>query len=238
MATLTLPHKSTQRHKPLGQVIRENGLSIALFSIFLATIVGQAVTGWVEYNQQQEEHGQPPLALMLYLSTGHFVEAVFENWESEFLQMAGYVLLTVWLRQKGSSESKKIEGKEAVDADPRLSRARPNLPWPVRRGGLILQLYENSLAIAFVSLFVVSFVLHAVGGSIEFNEEQHAHGRTTEVSAVEYAATPRFWFESFQNWQSEFLSLGVMVVLSIFLRQRGSPESKPVAAAHTETGAE
>jgi len=237
MATLTVPQKSAQQQNAFLRIIRENGLSIALFGIFFVTIVGQAVTGLAEYNQQQEEHDEPTLTLVPYLTSGHFVEAVFENWESEFLQMAGFVLLTVWLRQKGSSESKKLEGSEAVDQDPRLKRAS-NAPWPVRKGGVILKLYENSLAIAFLLLFVVSFTLHAVGGMMEYNEEQQAHGETSEVSAVEYVATPRFWFESFQNWQSEFLSLGVMVVLSIFLRQRGSPESKPVAASHSDTGSE
>jgi hypothetical protein len=213
-------------------------LSIVLCAIFFVAIVGQALTGLVEYNQQQEEHNEPTVSLGAYLTSGHFVEAVFENWESEFLQMAGYVLLTVWLRQKGSSESKKMEGEEAVDQDPRLSRSKANVPWPVRKGGVVLKLYENSLAIAFLLLFVGSFTLHAVGGTIEYNEEQQAHGQTSEVSTMEYVATPRFWFESFQNWQSEFLALGAMVVLSIVLRQRGSPESKPVAAAHSDTGSE
>jgi hypothetical protein len=238
MATVTMAHKSAQQHSSLTRLIRENGLSIALFGIFFLTIVGQASTGFAEYNQQQEEHNEPTLAFVPYLSSGHFVEAVFENWESEFLQMAGYVLLTVWLRQKGSSESKKMEGEEAVDADPRLDRAKPNVPWPVRTGGIWLKLYENSLALAFLLLFLVSFTLHAVGGSMEYNDEQQAHGETTQVSVVGYIATPRFWFESFQNWQSEFLSLAAMVVLSVYLRQRGSPESKPVAAAHSETGSD
>jgi hypothetical protein len=237
MATVTIARKSEQQ-SALTRLIRENGLSIALFGIFFLTLFGQATTGVVEYNQQREEHNQPTLAFVPYLTSGQFVEAIFENWESEFLQMAGYVLLTVWLRQKGSSESKELEGEEAVDADPRLDSAKSNAPWPVRVGGIWLKLYENSLALAFLLLFVVSFTLHAVGGSIDYNEEQQAHGETSQVSVAEYVATPRFWFESFQNWQSEFLSLGVMVVLTIFLRQRGSPESKPVAAAHFETGSD
>jgi hypothetical protein len=237
MATLTISRKSA-RESALTRFLRENGLSLALFGIFLVAIVGQAATGLVEYNQQQEEHDLPTLTMGPYLASGHFIEAVFENWESEFLQMAGYVLLTVWLRQKGSSESKKLEGEEPVDEDPRVDRTRSNAPWPVRKGGLVLKLYENSLAIAFVLLFVLSFSMHAVGGAVEFNEEQHAHGEANEVTAMEYVTTPRFWFESFQNWQSEFLALGLMVVLSIFLRQRGSSESKPVAAPHSDTGSD
>jgi len=238
VATLTIPQKSARQQNALRRILRENGLSIVLFGIFLASLVGQTLTGRVEYNQQQQEHGEEPLELTQYLTSGHFVEAVFENWESEFLQMAGYVLLTVWLRQKGSSESKKLDAEEPVDADPRPSTAPPSVPWPVRKGGLVLKLYENSLSIAFIVLFVLSFTLHAVGGSIEYTEEQQAHGETSEVSAIQYVGTARFWFESFQNWQSEFLALGAMVVLSIFLRQRGSPESKTVAAPHSETGSE
>jgi hypothetical protein len=237
MSTLTVSRKSARESAPT-RFLRENGLSLALFGIFLIAIVGQAATGLVEYNQQQEEHDLPTVTMGSYLASGHFIEAVFENWESEFLQMAGYVLLTVWLRQKGSSESKKLEGEEPVDQDPRRDRTKSNAPWPVRKGGLALKLYENSLAIAFVLLFVLSFAMHAVGGAVEFNEEQHAHGEANEVTAMAYVTTPRFWFESFQNWQSEFLALGLMVVLSIFLRQRGSSESKPVAAPHSDTGSD
>jgi hypothetical protein len=238
VATLTIQRKSAHRQGVLPRFLVENGLSLALFGIFLFTMIGQAATGLLDYNQEQQQHHEPAVQLGQYLTTGHFIEAVFENWESEFLQMAGYVLLTVWLRQKGSSESKKLEGEEAVDADPRLARGERNVPWPVRSGGVALKLYENSLVLAFMLLFVLSFALHAVGGSMEYNDEQRAHGETSEVSTLQYVATPQFWFESFQNWQSEFLSLGVMVVLSIFLRQRGSPESKPVAAPHSDTGSD
>jgi hypothetical protein len=231
-----VPSTSTQHQNEIRRFIRENALSLALFGIFAVSIVGQAATGFAEYNQQREEHGSPGVQLVAYLTSGHFIEAVFENWESEFLQMAGYVLLTVSLRQKGSSESKALDDDEAVDADPRLSRCDPKAPWPVRVGGPVLKLYEYSLSIALLLLFVLSFSLHAVGGAMEYNEDQHAHGESAEVSALEYATTSRFWFESFQNWQSEFFSLGVMIVLSIYLRQRGSPESKPVAAAHSHTG--
>jgi hypothetical protein len=156
-----------------------------------------------------------------------------ENWESEFLQMAVYVLLTVFLYQKGSSESKDPDEKAEVDREP--DPRRPGAPWPVRRGGMILSLYRNSLGIALSALFLLSFVLHAVGGAGEFNEERAQHG-SEPLTVVQYLGTSRFWFESLQNWQSEFLSIGVMVVLSIFLRQQGSPESKPVDAAHGETG--
>ena len=219
----------------MRQILRNNSLSIAMFALFAICIVGQAAAGMREYNQQQQEHGQPRVGVTEYLSSGHFVEAVFENWESEFLQMAAFVVLTSFLRQKGSPESKKLDGKEPVDADPRRARRKKDAPWPVRRGGPILKLYEHSLTIALALLFVASFALHAAGGVQEYNQEQLAHGEGT-VSLLAYIGTARFWFESFQNWQSEFLSVGVLIVLSIFLRQRGSAQSKPVASPHGETG--
>jgi hypothetical protein len=158
-----------------------------------------------------------------------------ENWESEFLQMFAYVLLTAFLFQKGSAESKNPDQPEAVDRDPRQSRHRKDAPWPVRRGGVVLKLYENSLALALFLLFVIAFVLHAIGGASEYSEQQIAHGGKA-VTALQYIATARFWFESLQNWQSEFFSIGILVVLSIFLRQKGSPESKPVDSPHSMTG--
>ncbi len=205
--------------------------------LFILTFGAQVVAGMHEYNNEQIDHGQPEVGFAQYLSTGHFMEATAENWESEFLQMAAYVLLTVALFQKGSSESKKLDEPEAVDRDPRKAKGRKDAPGPVRRGGWILRLYENSLSLAFLGLFVVSFVLHAMGGAREYTAEQLQHGGDG-VSVLQYMHTARFWFESTQNWQSEFLALLGMVVLSIFLRQRGSPESKPVDAPHSQTGSE
>ena len=218
-------------------MVKKNGLSIVLLALFLLSMLGQIAAGRLAYNEEQAEHGQPQVSLSAYLLKGHFWEATGENLESEFLQMAAFVLLTVGLRQKGSAESKKLDSPEAVDADPRANK-ESKTPWPVRQGGLALSLYENSLSIALVALFAVSFALHAIGGAKEYNDEQQAHGQSDQVSVAGYIATPRFWFESFQNWQSEFLSLGVMVVFTIALRQRGSPESKPVAAPHEQTGSD
>jgi hypothetical protein len=233
--------KSSERRRDdrraLRRFWRSNGLSLTVFALFLVMAVGQALTGMHEHNSEQRAHGEPQLELPAYLISGHFMEAIAENWESEFLQMAAYVLLTVFLFQRGSSESKKLDEPEAVDRDPRASKRRPGTPWPVLRGGLILRIYENSLSLAFVFLFLVSFWLHVVGGTKSYNEEQRAHGESA-VTTVQYLATPRFWFESLQNWQSEFLSLAAMVWLSIYLRQRGSPESKPVDAPNDQTGKE
>jgi hypothetical protein len=220
----------------MRRLLRENGLSIVLVSLFLIFWIGQSVAGHREYNSEQREHAQQEVTFGSYLRTAHFWEATTENWESEFFQMFGYVILTAMLFQKGSSESKDPDKSEPVDREPRASRSKRVAPWPVRRGGFVLKLYEYSLSLAFLLFFLVSIALHAVAGAAEYNEEQAAHGEQSKFSALQYAGTSRFWFESFQNWQSEFLAIASMVVLSIFLRQRGSPESKPVDAPNSETG--
>jgi hypothetical protein len=216
---------------------RSNGLSIVLFAMFVTFLAAQAYVGMLEENSELAEHGQPVVTYGAYLQSGAFLEATMENWESEFLQMCVYVLFTAFLFQKGSAESKPIDKEDPVDRDPRASGMKPDAPWPVHKGGWILRLYEYSLSLAFLLLFLFSFVLHAVGGARAYSEERIAHGESP-VTALEYMASSRFWFESFQNWQSEFLAIWAMVVLSIFLRQRGSPESKPVDAPHVQTGAE
>jgi hypothetical protein len=218
---------------------RENGLSIVWLGMFFASfLIGQTVFGQLEYNEDQREHGRPEVELVEYLTTPHFVEATMENWESEFLQMFLFITLTVFLYQRGSAESKKLGEPEAVDRDPHRARNKKNAPWPVKRGGWVLRIYENSLSLAFLILFLACFFLHAWSGARNYNEEQRDHGSATQVSTLEYMGTSRFWFESFQNWQSEFLAVGAMVLLSIWLRQRGSPESKPVDAPHYQTGKE
>jgi hypothetical protein len=221
----------------MRRILYENGLSSVLFGLFVLCVIGQSLAGRGHYNDERQAHGQAALSYGAYLRTGHFLEALAENWESEFLQMGGYVLLTVFLRQKGSPESKKLSGEEPVDRDPQQEPPAPDAPWPVRQGGLLLTLYAHSLTIALFGLFVVAFVLHAVGGVREYNAEQLMHGEPTQ-SLLGYLGTSTFWFESLQNWQSEFLSLAVIIVLAIFLRQRGSPESKPVDHPHKETGHE
>jgi hypothetical protein len=215
--------------------IRERGLTLALMVMFLLSLAGQFVAGLAEYNATQAEHGETVTSATGYLITGHLWEALFENWESEFLQMAVFVLLTTFLVQKGSPESRRPHAMELVDADPRDFADQPDAPWPVRRGGFILRLYENSLGLAFVLLFGLSWMGHALGGFAEYAADQLAHGQP-RPSLSDYLASSRFWFESFQNWQSEFLSIAAMVWLAVYLRQRGSPESKPVHAPHSETG--
>jgi len=210
-----------------------NGLTLVLILLFIFSFTGQIFTGLGEYNEERKEHSRPSVSLSSYLTTGHFFQATFENWESEFLQMGLYVLLTISLRQQGSSESKDLEKKEEVDREPNPNRK--GAPWPVKKGGLLLSLYKNSLSLAFVFLFITSFVLHAGGSFNKYNEEQIFEGKP-KVSLSEFMGESRFWFESFQNWQSEFIAVISIVVLSIYLRQKGSPESKPVDASYEETG--
>ena len=220
-------------------MFKKNGLSIVIGALFVALLIGQILTGERQLNEERQLHGKSPLSLTAYLGSGHFIEATAENWESEFLQMAVYVFFTAWLFQKGSAESKSPDKPQAVDRDPRLARGTrlKEAPWPVRRRGWVLRLYEHSLSIAFLTLFLISFVLHAYGGARIHSEEAVAHGQPPQ-GFWSYVVSSQFWFESFQNWQSEFLSIVAMVVLSIFLRERGSPESKPVDAPHSQTGSE
>ncbi len=216
----------------MRRFLRENDLTLVMFVLFAVCLAGQGAAGLRVYNEEGEERGQAAVGAAGYLMTGHFVEAVFENWESEFLQMGCYVLLTVFLFQKGSAVSKNIDEPAEVDAG---SRGHDDVPWPVRRGGIALRLYEHSLTLTLFLLFLVSFGLHAAGGARDVSAQRALDGQPA-VSTLDYLGTARFWFESLQNWQSEFLSVGVLVVLAVFLRQRGSPESKPIDPPHRETG--
>ena len=202
----------------LHRFLRDNGLSIVLVTLFATFFVGQIIAGRIEYNEERTREGQPEVSYSQYLRSGDFLEATMENWESEFLQMASYVLLTAFLYQRGSAESKDPDEIE-------VKRSSAHSWW-----------YENSLALVLFALFVISFALHAVGGVRAYNEEELARGVDSRLSSLDYLTTSRFWFESFQNWQSEFFSIWVMIVLSIFLRQKGSPESKPVDSPHRQTG--
>ena len=217
-------------------MIKNNSLSIVMFLMFVLCLVGHSIAGWKTYNDEQRSHGEGQVTYTQFLKTNEFGETVFENWESEFLQMGFYVVLTVFLYQKGSSESKKHDGTDEVEEKPEDHRNDPGAPGPVKRGGWRLALYKNSLSIAFLALFLLSFIGHAAAGARKYNDEEKEHGSRERVTAVGYMATPQFWYESLQNWQSEFLAVFAIVVLSIWLRQWGSPESKPVHAEHSDTG--
>lgn len=215
--------------------LSDKGLSLTMFGLFFLFLIGQSLAGWKNYNHEQRKHHQQTVEYVQYLGSGHFAESVFENWESEFLQMAAYVLLTAFLFQRGSSESKDPDRPEEVDEDPERHRGDPNAPWAVRHGGMALKFYNHSLSLALLALFILSFAGHALGGVKEYNQDQTDHGQQT-ISLGEYLLSSRFWFESLQNWQSEFLAVGVLIVLSIWLREKGSPESKPVFSPHEKTG--
>jgi uncharacterized protein DUF6766 len=218
----------------MGRRLRNNSLSLTMFSIFLVLLGFQSITGWRVSNADDAQHRQPTQSYGRYLRSGHFAEATFENWESEFLQMGAYVAFTALLLQRGSPESKKPDG-DPTDADPRESADDPNAPWPVRHGGVALKLYEHSLSSALLLLFLLSFMGHLLGGHAEYNQQQLAHGGAP-VSLWSFLTSAQLWFQSFQNWQSEFLAVSALAVLGIFLRERGSSESKPVAAPDAETG--
>jgi hypothetical protein len=215
---------------------RDNGLTLALATLFLASLLGQVIAGFASENEERLEHGQTLVTLSQYLRGGPFLSALFENWESEFLQMGTYVTLTAYLFQRGSPESKDPDKEAPQDRDPALDEKKAEAPWPVRAGGLARTVYAHSLGLALFGLFAASFVLHWVNSARAAAEEALQHHQPPP-GLVEYLGDPRFWFESFQNWQSEFLSTAVLIVLAIFLRERGSPESKPVGAPHTQTGA-
>ena len=211
--------------------LRNHGLSVVrlgvLFPVFLA---GQIVTGMHENNEERNKRGDADLRLFQYLRSPHFLEATAENWESEFLQMFVYVFATAFLYQKGSAESKDPRAPHRHKSE---RAVRPDSPWPARRGGWVLKIYEHSLSLAFFVLFAIAWSLHAKGGLRLYNEERLGDGEPS-VAMMEYLRSSRFWFESFQNWQSEFLAIGSMVVFSIWLREMNSPESKDVQTPHWE----
>ncbi|MET0466203.1 MAG: DUF6766 family protein [Chitinophagaceae bacterium] len=217
----------------MRKFLKNNGLSVVFISLFLLSMTGQWLTGFSEYNKERKEEGYAEVSLSTYSGSGHFIQATFENWESEFLQMALFVVLTISLRQKGSSESKKLDEPEEVDREPDPSRK--GAPWAVRKGGWITGLYKYSLTLVLFTLFLLSFILHFYGSFKDENEQLLLKGLPPETVSA-YLTDPRFWFESFQNWQSEFLSVFAIVILSVFLRQKGSPQSKPVDAPDSETG--
>ena len=217
----------------MKKFLKNNSLSLVFFILFLLSLGGQVVTGLKQHNQEMEEEGGQQLNMEQYFTSGHFLQSTFENWESEFLQMALFVILTMFLYQKGSSESKDPEKEEEVDREP--NSRRRNAPWPVKKGGLALAIYKHSLSYALTIIFILSFLLHWYGSLKDYNEQQILKHLPTET-AFQYIRNSRMWFESFQNWQSEFLSVFAIVVLSIFFREKGSPQSKPVDAPDSETG--
>lgn len=216
----------------MKSLLKNNGLAAVFCALFLATLLGgQLPLGNAVNNETRGEHGLPPLGMGEYLLSGHFLEATMENWESEFLQMFAFVLATALLFQKGSAESRDPDSPRTETRH--ITKRSPS---PVRKGGWRRTLYGHSLSLTLFACFATSFWLHARGGMQEQNEDARLHGKTETVTTWSYMGTDRFWFESFQNWQSEFLSVAAMVVFSIFLREKGSSQSKPVESARADTG--
>lgn len=216
------------------RLFKDNGLTIALLALFAFCIVGQWVSGWHVELEDAQRHAQPELTLFAYAASPEFLSSVFENWESEFLQMAAYVVLTAFLIQRGSAESKDPDAPPR-DRDLERKAHEQGAPSILRKGPAWRALYARSLGLALILLFFTSFAMHWVQSAHVAAKEALEHGETPQT-VLAYLGDAQLWFESFQNWQSEFLSTAVLVVLSIFLRQRESPESKPVAAPNAQTG--
>ncbi|MEU3693213.1 DUF6766 family protein [Streptomyces narbonensis] len=219
--------------------LRENNLTLAFGAGFLLTLVGQALAGCAELNTVLTAAGLHPVGCSEYLLTSDFLVDVTENWQSEFLQFFLYVFGTVWLVQRGSPESKPLDriGRESDEEQKTGAYARPDSPGPASAGGLRQSLYSNSLGIVMLLIFLLSWLAQSVTGRVTYNEEQ-LRELQDPVGWTTYVTSAEFWNRTLQNWQSELLAVASMVVLSVYLRQRGSPESKPVGAAHTSTGVE
>jgi membrane protein implicated in regulation of membrane protease activity len=219
----------------VAKFFKNNGLTIALLALFLVSIFGQWISGWHVENEELLRHGEKAISLGAYTVDPAFLSSVFENWESEFLQMSAYVVLTAMLVQRGSAESRDPDDPPR-DADLERQSHGKGAPRILRAGRLARALYARSLGIALFALFLISFLLHWRNSAATAAAEAEQHGEAA-VGALAYLGDPQLWFESFQNWQSEFLSTAVLIVLSIWLRQRESPESKAVAAPNDATGA-
>jgi hypothetical protein len=221
----------------MRRFLSENSLSLFFLALFLISLVGQSVAGLYEFNDHQSQHGEPTLSYLRYLASSDFGSDMLENWQSEWLQFWVFALATVWLVQKGSNESKKPEdaGLETDQQQRVGEHAGRDAPRWARVKDWRLSLYSNSFFIVMGLVFLATWVAQSFASWTVFNDEQQAHDDST-VSWWSYMGSPDFWERSFQNWQSEFLAVGTMVVFTIYLRQRGSPESKPVGAPHEETG--
>ncbi len=215
----------------------ENSLSLFFFLLLAASLVGQSFAGQRVYNQEQLDHGGSAISWLEYVLSSHFGAAVMENWQSEFLQFTTFILATIWLVQRGSNESKSPEevGVESDQKQRVRGYAEAASPAWAKVDDFRRRLYENSLLIAMTAVFLASWIAQSVTAWREYNAERTDH-ESPPISYGEYVVNADFWEKSLQNWQSEFLAVGVMAVFTIYLRQRGSPESKPVGAPHPETG--
>jgi hypothetical protein len=223
----------------MKRFVRENSLSLFFLTIFVLALIGQAISGHNLYNEEALAHNEAPIGFWRYLSSSSFGQAVMENWQSEYLQFALFALATVWLLQKGSPESKELDqaGTES-DREQMVGRhAREDSPRWSKYGDWRTTIYSNSLIVVMAAIFFGSWFAQSVTGMTAYNQEQHAHGEPG-LSWLGYIGSSEFWESTFQNWQSEFLAVGSFVILAVYLRQRGSPESKPVGAPTEEATGE
>jgi hypothetical protein len=221
----------------LKKAVKNNGLSIFFGVIFLLALLGQGLTGHALFNEEQISAGLDEITLAQYLTSSSFAVDVSENWQSEYLQFLLYIFGTIWLVQKGSPESKELDqtGLES-DAEQLVGEhSIQNSPAWAKASGWRRTVFSNSLGLTMGLVFILSWLVQSIAGHSAYNEEQLRNFQQP-VGWTEYLVSPEFWNRTLQNWQSEFLAVGSMVVLSVYLRQRGSPESKPVGAAHDDTG--
>jgi hypothetical protein len=229
----------------MPRFVRDNGLSLFFLALFVLSLGGQAIAGHREYNNDEVEHaqllGEQPdtISFGRYVTSSAFGQAVMENWQSEYLQFVLFIIATVWLVQRGSTESKQPDevGLESDEEQKVGEHAEADSPAWARVRGWRLTLYSNSLVLVMAAIWIASWFAQSVTGWSDYNSDQIEHEQDA-VSWLGYVGSAQFWESTLQNWQSEFLAVGSMVVLSVYLRQRGSPQSKPVGAAHTDTGSE
>lgn len=221
------------------KTVRDHSLSLFFLAIFVAALIGQSIAGHAEYNNEAIAHGSETLSFWSYVVSADFGQAVMENWQSEYLQFTLFIIATVWFVQKGSPESKKVDqvGTETDEEQKVGEHATAESPKWARARGFKLWVYSNSLLLVMGTIWVGSWLAHSLTGWRVYNEEAMDHNEST-LGWVQYLGTADFWETTLQNWQSEFLAVGSMAVLAIYLRQRGSPESKPVGASHEATGVE
>ena len=217
--------------------VRNNSLSIVFMVLFLAALCGQAIAGHAEFNENADSEGDPRISLARYVVSSDFGSAVMENWQSEYLQFTMFILLTVWLLQRGSPESKELDkaGRESDEEQKVGKHAGQRSPKWAKVEGLRRTVYENSLVLVMGLFWLGTWLAQSITGVAQYNADQLDHHQDP-VSWSQYIGTGEFWDNTLQNWQSEFLAVGSMAILAVYLRQRGSPESKPVGAPHDATG--
>jgi hypothetical protein len=217
--------------------LRESSLSLFFLLLLLASVAGQSFAGWRDFNAEQLMHQDPTVTWAFYVTSSSFWAAVMENWQSEFLQFSLFIAATIWLIQRGSNESKPPEdiGLESDQKQQVGGYAPENAPRWARVRGWKTALYSHSLLIVMTSIFFATWLAQSLTDRTVYNADQQEHGEAA-VSWTGYVTTPDFWEKTLQNWQSEFLAIGTMAVFTVYLRQRGSPESKPVGAPHDQTG--